>query len=285
MILWGPPGVGKTTLAGIIAKQVRRPFYVLTAVSCGVKEVREVIEKARQYTGQLKEVPGNVLLFIDEIHTIIGAGATSGGSMDASNLHDARRLSPPNAETRLTLMRAFDPLAPGADVPERLLRDTPVYDVPFMDENGDYLLDLVHAQDIMNWVTQGPIADRTKENLGASDVLISEYRRLLKTQIDIVRDGGEPMNVFRDPATIESPELGPQDLELKDPARLTVVAFFSSWCPHCNKEMPRLNDFVRRIGADPALKERVRLLGVRTAVPEGADEIVCQLDALTIGAI
>ena len=68
MILWGPPGVGKTTLAGIIAKQVRRPFYVLSAVSSGVKEVREVIEKARQYTGQLKEVPGNVLLFIDEIH-------------------------------------------------------------------------------------------------------------------------------------------------------------------------------------------------------------------------
>ena len=68
MIFWGPPGVGKTTLAGIIAKQVRRPFYVLSAVSSGVKEVREVIEKARQYNGQLKEVPGNILLFIDEIH-------------------------------------------------------------------------------------------------------------------------------------------------------------------------------------------------------------------------
>jgi putative ATPase len=68
ILLWGPPGVGKTTLAGIIAKKLRRPFYVLSAVSSGVKEVREVIEKARQYVGQLKEVPGNVILFIDEIH-------------------------------------------------------------------------------------------------------------------------------------------------------------------------------------------------------------------------
>ena len=48
MILWGPPGVGKTTLAGIIAKNLRRPFHVLSAVSSGVKDVREVIEKARQ---------------------------------------------------------------------------------------------------------------------------------------------------------------------------------------------------------------------------------------------
>jgi putative ATPase len=68
MILWGPPGVGKTTLAGIIARNLKRPFYVLSAVSSGVKDVREVIEKARQYNGQLKEVPGNAILFIDEIH-------------------------------------------------------------------------------------------------------------------------------------------------------------------------------------------------------------------------
>lgn len=68
LILWGPPGVGKTTLATIIAHTLKRPFHVLSAVSAGVKEVREVIEKARQYQGQLKEVPGNAILFIDEIH-------------------------------------------------------------------------------------------------------------------------------------------------------------------------------------------------------------------------
>ncbi len=68
IIFWGPPGVGKTTLAGIIARQLRRPFYVLSAVSSGVKDVREVIEKAARYATELKEVQGSPVLFIDEIH-------------------------------------------------------------------------------------------------------------------------------------------------------------------------------------------------------------------------
>lgn len=61
MIFWGPPGVGKTTLAFIISKQVRRQFYVLSAVSSGVKDVREVYDKARMAA----QPP---ILFIDEIH-------------------------------------------------------------------------------------------------------------------------------------------------------------------------------------------------------------------------
>jgi len=60
MILWGPPGTGKTTIANIIAHTLHSPFYTLSAISAGVKEVREVIEEARK-----KE---NVILFIDEIH-------------------------------------------------------------------------------------------------------------------------------------------------------------------------------------------------------------------------
>ena len=61
MIFWGPPGVGKTTLASIISKQVKRQFYVLSAVSSGVKEVREVFDRARM-------APDTPILFIDEIH-------------------------------------------------------------------------------------------------------------------------------------------------------------------------------------------------------------------------
>lgn len=64
-ILWGPPGVGKTTLAVIIASQLKRPFYRLSAVNSGVKEVRECIEKARN--DRFLDQP-NPLLFIDEIH-------------------------------------------------------------------------------------------------------------------------------------------------------------------------------------------------------------------------
>jgi putative ATPase len=60
MILWGPPGVGKTTLAQLIAERIEAPFYTLSAISSGVKEVREVIERAKYTT--------RTLLFIDEIH-------------------------------------------------------------------------------------------------------------------------------------------------------------------------------------------------------------------------
>lgn len=64
-ILWGPPGVGKTTLAKIIANRLQRPFYTLSAVTSGVKDVREVIEKARQSRFFNSASP---ILFIDEIH-------------------------------------------------------------------------------------------------------------------------------------------------------------------------------------------------------------------------
>ncbi|MFV0540950.1 MAG: replication-associated recombination protein A [Aestuariibaculum sp.] len=66
MILWGPPGIGKTTLAHIIANESERPFYTLSAISSGVKDVREVIEKAKK-SGGLFTVK-NPILFIDEIH-------------------------------------------------------------------------------------------------------------------------------------------------------------------------------------------------------------------------
>jgi putative ATPase len=65
MIFWGPPGVGKTTLARIIANQLDRPFFSLSAVHSGVKDVRETIEKARKQ--QFFDRP-NAILFIDEIH-------------------------------------------------------------------------------------------------------------------------------------------------------------------------------------------------------------------------
>lgn len=64
-ILWGPPGVGKTTLAKIIAHKLEAPFYTLSAVNCGVKEVRDVIDKAGKNRFFSQQSP---ILFIDEIH-------------------------------------------------------------------------------------------------------------------------------------------------------------------------------------------------------------------------
>ncbi|WP_211299939.1 replication-associated recombination protein A [Cecembia rubra] len=60
LIFWGPPGVGKTTIANIIANEIKVPFYTLSAISSGVKDIREVIEKAKYQRG--------AVLFIDEIH-------------------------------------------------------------------------------------------------------------------------------------------------------------------------------------------------------------------------
>ena len=66
LIFWGPPGTGKTTLAQIIASESGRPFYTLSAINSGVKDVREVIDKARQSGGLF--TARNPILFIDEIH-------------------------------------------------------------------------------------------------------------------------------------------------------------------------------------------------------------------------
>ena len=60
MILWGPPGVGKTTIANIIANTLKQPFYTISAISAGVKDIREIIEQAKNKAG--------AILFIDEIH-------------------------------------------------------------------------------------------------------------------------------------------------------------------------------------------------------------------------
>ena len=97
----------------------------------------------------------------------------------------------------------------GASVPEHLLKQTPpVYEANLLNAAGDYNMDLIDAQDIMTWETQGAIADRTKETLGASDRGVVEYRRMLKRELERVARGEDPLGTLRDPAcniTIELP--------------------------------------------------------------------------------
>ena len=89
-ILWGPPGVGKTTLAQIIANKLETPFYTLSAVTSGVKDVRDVIERAKSNRFFSQASP---ILFIDEIHRFSKSqqdsllGAVEQGTVDADRRH------------------------------------------------------------------------------------------------------------------------------------------------------------------------------------------------------
>ena len=75
-----------------------------------------------------------------------------------------------------------------------------VHEIAYLDERGRATRDSTLPQDMMAWWSQGPVAKRNREKLAASDKEIIMYRRLLREQVGIVEDGGEPMNVFRDPA-------------------------------------------------------------------------------------
>ncbi len=100
--------------------------------------------------------------------------------------------------------------AAGSKVP--IQEEIPVYEVPWQDDQGEFLLDFVDGQDIMAWVSQGPIADRTREMLGSSDQGLAVYRKLLVDQMELVRNGGDPLGVIRDPNQNQIIEL-PQERE------------------------------------------------------------------------
>jgi 5,5'-dehydrodivanillate O-demethylase len=76
--------------------------------------------------------------------------------------------------------------------------EIPLYDVPWRDDSGDFIVDTVDGQDIMACVTQGAIADRTREILGRSDEGVALLRRLLLEQVDRVQRGQDPLGVIRE---------------------------------------------------------------------------------------
>jgi 5,5'-dehydrodivanillate O-demethylase len=108
---------------------------------------------------------------------------------------------PVDDENTLHVWYTAYPQPPGAEVPKQ--EKIPYYHVPLpFDENGQVQWDMVDnnsGQDIVAWVTQGRIADRTQEKLGESDKGIIMYRRMLRQQLAVIERGEEPMNVFRNP--------------------------------------------------------------------------------------
>lgn len=89
---------------------------------------------------------------------------------------------------------------PGDDGPVPAQDRIPVYDVPYLDENGKFIVDGVTYQDTMVMITQGAIMDRTTEMLGASDQGIVYFRNVLQDQLEAIESGEDPLGVMRDPA-------------------------------------------------------------------------------------
>jgi 5,5'-dehydrodivanillate O-demethylase len=86
----------------------------------------------------------------------------------------------------------------GVSVAAHLTDRVHVYDVPFKDKNGAFIVDNVDGQDMMAWITQGAIADRSTENLGSSDKGVALFRRVLKRELKKMEQGEDPMGVLRD---------------------------------------------------------------------------------------
>jgi 5,5'-dehydrodivanillate O-demethylase len=99
---------------------------------------------------------------------------------------------------------------PGIAVPREAQDHVSVHTLPWQEESGDAVVSYTLAQDMMAWVTQGDIANRPLEKLGASDTGIIMYRQLLEEQIDRVARGEEPIEVYRDPEQARFVEL-PQE--------------------------------------------------------------------------
>jgi 5,5'-dehydrodivanillate O-demethylase len=94
---------------------------------------------------------------------------------------------------------AYEPPV-GADVPQSLLERVPLYDFPYRDEHGEFRLNVVDAQDVMAWVTQGRIAQRHLEKLGTTDSGVILYRKILQRELAKIARGEDPLGVIRDPA-------------------------------------------------------------------------------------
>ena len=134
-------------------------------------------------------------------HPIVFPNTLAGGNGDVGTRYYSFQFRVPVDDTHTLHLwyTAYMP-PPGAVVPQQLLRGVQLYDVPFKDSQGEFIVDNVDGQDMMAWITQGAIADRSRENLGSTDKGVAMYRRVLRREIKKVQQGLDPMGLVRDPA-------------------------------------------------------------------------------------
>ena len=113
---------------------------------------------------------------------------------------------------------------PGGDV-TGMDWDNPkiIIEPPYKNAEGEYVMNTFASQDAMAWETQGPILDRTQEMLGASDRGVALYRRMLREEIDAVREGRDPAGVLRDPSLNERIVIEVSQGQVKDAPKMNAA--------------------------------------------------------------
>ena len=141
-------------------------------------------------------------------HPIVFPNMLAVGNGDEKSRYYSFQMRVPVDDTH-TMHLWFNAYVPpqGVTVPRHLLEKVHTYEVPFMDDKGEFIVDNVDGQDMMAWISQGAIADRSLENLGATDKGIVMYRRMLKREMQKVQAGIDPMGIVRDSARNERIDL------------------------------------------------------------------------------
>ena len=141
-------------------------------------------------------------------HPIVFPNMLAVGNGDEKSRYYSFQMRVPVDDTH-TMHLWFNAYVPpqGVTVPKHLLEKVHTYEVPFMDDKGEYIVDNVDGQDMMAWISQGAIADRSLENLGSTDKGIVMYRRMLKREMQKVQAGIDPMGIVRDSARNERIDL------------------------------------------------------------------------------
>ncbi len=174
-------------------------------VKIGFDEVPYGVTKRRLLEGQDEATSTDWLVG----HPVIFPTTLAVGNGDEQYRRHSFQIRVPMDDTT-TMHYWYDVYVPptSLEVPDHLLCDIPLYEVPAKNAHGDYILDNVDAQDMMAWITQGPIADRSQEALGATDRGVTLYRRMLQREIRKVEAGEDPIFTLRGEAgerTIEIP--------------------------------------------------------------------------------